>query len=193
MQTAHELFLHGLSDILDGERQLVEALRKMADSAARPELKKAFEQHQAQTEGQVARLEQCFQELGEEPKSTECKGIKGLVEEHETFESEEEPSPDLLDIESVVGAEKVERYEISEYEALIRLAQAMGHTKLARLLGQNLREEQQTLRKMEGFAKKLKPENMGMEDEETLAEEDAERPKRARTARSRGGRSRRVA
>src|SRR5512142_47899 len=118
MQTAHELFLHGLSDILDGERQLVEALRKMADSAARPELKKAFEQHQAQTEGQVARLEQCFQELGEEPKSTECKGIKGLVEEHETFESEEEPSPDLLDIESVVGAEKVERYEISEYEAL---------------------------------------------------------------------------
>lgn len=193
METAHELFLHGLSDILDGERQLVEALRKMADNAARPELKKAFEQHQAQTEGQVERLEQCFQELGEEPQSTECKGIKGLLEEHETFQSEEEPSPDLLDIESVVGAEKVERYEISEYEALIRLAQMMGHTKPARLLGQNLREEQQTLKKMEGFAKKLKPENMGMEDEETLEEESAERPKRARTARSRGARSRRVA
>ena len=33
MQTGHELFLHGLSDILDGERQLVEALEKNAAEA----------------------------------------------------------------------------------------------------------------------------------------------------------------
>lgn len=167
METAHELFLHGLSDILDGERQLVEALEKHAEQASRPELKKAFESHRQQTEKQVERLEQVFESLGEKPDETECKGIKGLIEEHETFMEEEEPSPDLADIESVIGAAKVEAYEINEYEGLIRLGQQMGHRKAVQLLNQNLREEQQTLKKMQAFSKKLKPENMGMEGEES--------------------------
>ncbi len=165
MQTAHELFLHGLSDILDGERQLVEALEKNADQASRPELKKAFESHRQQTEKQVQRLEQVFESLDEEPDKTECKGIKGLVEEHETFMEEEEPSPDLADIESVIGAAKIEAYEINEYEGLIRLGREMGHNRAVQLLNQNLREEQQTLKKMQAFSKKLKPENMGIEEE----------------------------
>ena len=64
------------------------------------------------------------------------------------------------------AASKVESYEICAYEALISLVQEMEHTKAERLLTQNLKEEQQTLKKMQGFAKKLKPENLGMEGEE---------------------------
>ncbi len=165
MQTAHEFFLHGLSDIMDGEKQLVEALGKNAESASNPQLKKAFEQHQAQTENQVERLERIFESLGESAESVECKGIKGLVEEGEEFK-EEDPSPDIADIESAVGASKIERYEIAEYEALIRLSRMMRHTEATRLLTQNLREEQETLRKIEALSKKLKPEEMGMEEEE---------------------------
>lgn len=165
MQTAHEFFLHGLSDILDGERQLVEALGKNAEQASNPQLKRAFEQHKAQTEKQVERLQQVFESLEEEPEQVECKGIKGLIEEHEEFASEE-PAEDILDIESTVGASKIERYEIAEYEALIRLARMMKHTEATRLLQQNLKEEQATLRKVEALGKRLKPENMGMEEEE---------------------------
>lgn len=165
METAHEFFLHELGDMLDAERKLVEALGKQAEESSRPELKKAFESHQAQTEKQVKRLQQVFQDLGEEPEETECKGIKGLIEEHDAFQ-EESPSEDLLDIFNVGAAVKVERYEISAYEGLIRLAQQMKHTKAVRLLNQNLKEEQQTERKMESFEKKLKPERLGMGEEE---------------------------
>ena len=42
----------------------------------------------------------------------------------------------------------------------------MGHKKAVKLLNQNLKEEQQTLKKMESFSKKLKPENLGMGEEE---------------------------
>ncbi len=164
MQTAHELFLHGLSDILDGERQLVEALEKHAEQASRPDLKKAFESHRQQTEKQVQRLEQVFESLGEKPEDAECKGIKGLIEEHETF-MKEEPTPNIADIESVVGASKVESYEINEYEGLIRLGRQMGHRKAVQLLNQNLKEEQQTLKKLQAFGQKLKPQNLGMEGE----------------------------
>ena len=57
MQTAHELFLHELGDMLDAEKKLVEALGEQAEESSRPEVKKAFEMHQRQTEGQVERLQ----------------------------------------------------------------------------------------------------------------------------------------
>ena len=166
MQTAHELFIHELQDMLDAEQQLVEALGKQAEESSRPELQKAFQSHQAQTEKQVDRLRQVFESIGEDAEEVECKGIRGLLEEHDHFMEEEDPAEDLIDIFNTGAAEKVESYEICAYEGLIRLAQQMGHAKAEKLLNQNLKEEQQTLKKMQGFSRKLKPQNMGMEEEE---------------------------
>jgi ferritin-like metal-binding protein YciE len=165
MQTAHELFTHELSDMLDAERKFLEITGSMGEEATRPDLKKGFEAHRVQTEKQIERLEQCFQELGEEPEETECAGVKGLMEEHQNFQ-QEDPSEDILDIFDASAAIKGERYEISAYESLIRLADMMEHKKVSRLLNQSLKEEEQMLKKLDGLAKKLKPENMGMGDEE---------------------------
>ena len=164
MQTGHELLVHGLKDILDGEHQLVEALQENADDSHAPSLKKAFEQHRKQTEGQVERLEQCFTLLGEEPEDTECHGIRGIIQEKKAF-SEEDPSEDLVDVFNIGGAIKVESYEICEYESLIDLARAMKHNKVVQLLTQNLKEEKETLRKMEALSKKIKPEEMMSEEQ----------------------------
>lgn len=174
MQTAHELFVHELQDMLDAEQQLVEALGEQADESSRPDLQKAFQSHQAQTEKQVERLHQVFELIGEEPEEVECKGIRGLIEEHNHFREEEDPAEDIMDIFNAGAAEKVESYEICAYESLIRLAREMGHTKAEKLLNQNLKEEQQALKKMQAFSKKLKPENMGMEDEEEESDQAEE-------------------
>lgn len=58
MQTAHEMFIHELTDMLDAEQNLVEALGKQSEESSRPDLQKAFQSHQAQTEKQVERLRQ---------------------------------------------------------------------------------------------------------------------------------------
>jgi ferritin-like metal-binding protein YciE len=165
METARELFLHELKDMLDAEQQLVEALGKQAEESSRPELQKAFASHQAQTEGQVKRLQQAFHELGEQAEENECHGIRGLIQEHEAFK-EEDPSEELMDIFNVGAAVKVERYERSAYESLVRMAGELGEKKIAQLLTKTLREEQQTEKKMESFSKKLKPEQLGVEAEE---------------------------
>jgi ferritin-like metal-binding protein YciE len=170
MQTARDLFVHELQDIFDGEQRLVEALGEHEREASRPELKKAFGSHRKQTEDQVERLRQVFQEVGEEPEETECKGIIGLIEEHKAFK-EENPAEELLDIFSVGAAVKVESYEINSYESLVKLARELGFKKAVTLLNQNLKEEQQTLKIMEGFSNKLKPSELGVEEAE-------ERPRR---------------
>ena len=165
METARELFLHELKDMLDAEEQLVEALGKQAEESSRPDLQKAFASHQAQTQGHVERLQQAFQELGEQAEENECHGIRGLIQEHEAFK-QEEPSEELMDIFNVGAAIKVERYERSSYESLVRMAGELGEKKIAQLLTKTLREEQQTEKKMESFSKKLKPEQLGVEAEQ---------------------------
>jgi ferritin-like metal-binding protein YciE len=179
METAHELFLHELTDMLDAERRLVEALGEQAEESSRSDLKSAFTSHQRQTEKQVQRLEQAFESLDEEPEETECAGIQGLITEHENFK-EEDPSPDILDVFNVGAAQKVESYEICAYEGLLELANSMGHKEAARLISQNLKEEQQTLKKMQSFSKKIKPERTGMEE----SEEQEEEPRRQRRHRA---------
>ena len=189
MQTGHELFLHELSDMLDAEQKLVEALGKQAEESSRPDLQKAFETHRQQTEKQVQRLEQVFESLEEEPEDAECKGLAGIIGEHDEFIEEEDPSEDLIDMFNAGAACKVEHYEIAAYSSLINMAQQMGHKKALKLLNQNLKEEQQTLKKMEGFVKKLKPERM-MEEEEGGEEMEEASNQRKQSSR---GRSRRAA
>lgn len=167
MQTAHELFIHELEDMLSAEHHLVDALQEQEENASNAELEKAFAAHRVQTENQIERLKGCFEEIGETPEETECKGIAGLIEEYKTFKDEEDPSPDILDVFSIDAAKKVESYEVNAYEGLIDMAEDMGHKKSVKLLNQNLKEEQQAFKKMEAFGKKIKPENSGMEDEES--------------------------
>lgn len=176
MQTGHELFIHELADILDGERQLVDALQELENDSTNRQLKEAFGNHREETEGQVERLQECFSLLGEEPEEAECAGIKGLVEEKKSF-MEEDPSDDILDVFDVGAGIKTESYEICAYESLISMAREMKHTKVAQLLSQNLKEEQAALKNLEALSKKLKPEVMMTEEEEEQASQ-ASRPKR---------------
>lgn len=190
MQTAHELYIHELTDMLSAEQQLVEALAEQAENASNAQLKKAIETHRTQTEKQVERLQRCFQEIGEEPEETECKGIKGLIEEYKSFAEEEDPSEDILDHFTCSAAAKVEQYEIKAYEGLIELAESMEHTQAVRLLNQSLKEEQATLEKMERFGEKLQPENLGMEE---MEEEETEAPRKSASKSRSRSRSRKAA
>lgn len=163
MQTAHEFFIHEMSDMLDAEQKLVEILGVQAEESQNPQAQKAFQQHQKQTEKQVQRIRQAFESIDEEPKTdAECRGIKGLKEEHDSFQ-EEDPSPDLIDVFNIGAGIKVERYEIAAYDSLLQLARQMKHNQAVKLLTQNLKEEQQTLRKLEQLSKKIKPEQIGHE------------------------------
>ena len=177
MQTGHELFVHGLNDMVDAERQLVKALSENASDSSREDLRKAFERHRKETEGQIERLEQCFQLLGEEQEDTECHGIRGLIAETKSFE-QEDPSDDLVDVFNVGAAIKVESYEICEYESLVDMAREMKHTKVAQLLSQNLKEEKATLKKMEAFSKKVKPKEMMNQEQRRKASSSAGTRKR---------------
>ncbi len=175
MQTARELYIHELADLLDAEQRLVKALGEQERDSKLPDLKKAFADHRKQTENHVKRLQQVFKLAGESPEETECKGIKGIIEERDAFK-QEDPSEDLLAMFDVGAAVKVETYEICAYNSVISLAEMLDEEDAIDLLQMNLNEEEETLERMKDLQDEVEPENLGLEgsDEDDEEEEDEE-------------------
>jgi ferritin-like metal-binding protein YciE len=143
LETLQDLFLNEIKDIYHGEKQLLEALPRMAKAAESPDLRAAFTKHLGETEGQVQRLEQILQSLGERVVGKRCKGMEGLVEEGKDI-MEEEGEEAVLDAALIAAAQKVEHYEIAAYGCLITYAGLLGDRNAEKLLKQTLSEEEAT-------------------------------------------------
>ncbi len=153
-QTLEDALVEQLRDLYDAEKQLVRALPKMAKGCNSAELKSAFQEHLEVTKGQVQRLEQVFEMLGQRARSKPCKAMKGLVEEGAEI-LQEDMQEHLLDLTLIGGAQKVEHYEIAGYGTLRTFAQAMGNKEVAQLLDQTLKEEEAADKKLTQIAKSL--------------------------------------
>jgi ferritin-like metal-binding protein YciE len=154
MESLRELFVEELKDLYSAENQIIKALPKMVKSATSKELKKGFEQHLAQTRGQVERLEKIFKELDESPKGKKCKGMEGLLEEGNEL-MEEDAEPEVLDAGLIAAAQHVEHYEIAGYGCVRTYADLLGFNNAAKLLQQTLDEEKQTDEKLTDLAKSI--------------------------------------
>lgn len=140
MKSMQDLFEHDLEDLLDAEKQLVEALPKMAQAANSDQLKTAIKDHLKETKTHVSRLEKAFKALGKEPKTVTCKGMQGLIKEGEEVMKNATDS-NVMDAGLIGAAQKVEHYEISAYGTARAHAQALGHMDVADILQTTLDEE----------------------------------------------------
>lgn len=154
MQRPEELFLHELSDMYDGEEHILKILPKLAEESGNSEVRSAFEMHEQQTREQIQNLDQCFQLLGAERQKVTCDAVLGLKKEHDSF-LKEKPDDAILTMFDLGAASKTEHYEIASYEGLIAKAQLMGQQSVARLLEQNLRQEQEMAQKVSQLSQQL--------------------------------------
>lgn len=137
-----ELLLDCMKDLLHAERQLVNALPKMAKAARSVQLQQLFETHLAETEMQIERLNECFELLGEEADVKPCKGMEGLVKEGNEVMAEGKAKDAVSsDLALIAGAQKVEHYEMSGYTTAKNLAQQLRQNAVVALLAKSLAEE----------------------------------------------------
>ncbi|MDF3981374.1 ferritin-like domain-containing protein [Luteibacter sp. PPL201] len=142
-----DLFIHELSDIYSAEKQLTRVLPKLARAAQLPELKKAFEAHLEETQGQVERIDQIVEALDIRLKRVKCVAMEGLVEEGKDVIDSIEAGP-LRDAALIGGAQKVEHYEIAAYGTLSAIAKQLGYRDALPLLQATLKEEKATDEKL---------------------------------------------
>jgi ferritin-like metal-binding protein YciE len=142
-KTLNDLFLETMKDIYHAEKQLLRALPKMAKGAESEELRRAFETHRTETEGQVKRLEQVFEIIGKPARGKPCAAMQGIIEESKEV-LEDFGDSEALDAGLLAAAQAVEHYEISRYGTLKTWATQLGFKDAAKLLDQTLAEEKKT-------------------------------------------------
>jgi ferritin-like metal-binding protein YciE len=150
----HDLFLDELADMLHAERQITKALPKLIKAAEASELRTALQDHLAETQKQIARIEQVFASLDEKVEAKPCKGMQGILEEGDEMVKEMKGTT-ALDAVIIAGGQKVEHYEIASYGTLVAWAEKMGHDEAARLLGESLAEEKAADEKLTEIAESL--------------------------------------
>ena len=151
LATLHDLMVHELKDLYSAERQLVRALPRMSNNANSDELRTAIDEHLAETEVQVSRIETILESLGETAGRKKCEGMEGLIEEGKSL-LEEDADPDVMDAGIIVAAQKVEHYEIAAYGAVCEYARIMGHADALSLLEQTLEEEKRADQRLNKLA-----------------------------------------
>lgn len=135
-----ELFENGLKDIYWAEKALLKALPKMVKNATDPSLVEAIQNHLAETEEQVSKVESVFEILEQKAVAKKCEAMEGLIKEGDEIMKDTEKGPQR-DAGIISAAQKVEHYEIASYGTLRTFAETLGLKDAAEILEEILEEE----------------------------------------------------
>ena len=143
-----DLYKSDLKDMLWAENHLVAALPKMIDAASTHDLKKALASHLKETIQQVNRLKTVFDQLSLPAIPKKCVAMEGLTmsgEQAINYTLSGSPGRETGIINAGI---KVEQFEITCYNGLIKMANRLGHTDAEKVFRQNLQEEVNAFEKL---------------------------------------------
>jgi ferritin-like metal-binding protein YciE len=151
MNRLDDLYVDQLKDLYNAEKQLVQALPKMAKAATTEELRMGFQEHLEETKNHVNRLEQIFASLGSSPGRKKCEAMEGLVKEgQEAIELQGDAI--VRDAALIAAAQRVEHYEIAAYGTVRTFANHLGRKDESELLQMTLDEEGATDKRLTALA-----------------------------------------
>lgn len=160
-----------LKDIYYAEKQLVKALRKVSKASSHEQLREAFDRHREETEMQVELLGQAFEAMGMRAAGKKCPAMDGLIEETNEHIQEMEKGA-ALDAALIVGAQKIEHYEIATYGSMRTFANSLGLTECEEIFDRILQQESETDELLTQVAQAVNRD--ALDEDETSMEEEQE-------------------
>ena len=151
LNSLQDVYVHQLKDLYSAEKQIIEALPKMAQAASSNELQSAFEEHLQQSQTHLERVQQILNELNVNPGNVKCDGMEGLIKEGEEAVEANGHSA-AKDALLISAAQRVEHYEIAAYGSVRSYANELGYSNAANLLQRTLDEEGETDKKLTALA-----------------------------------------
>jgi ferritin-like metal-binding protein YciE len=128
---------------MSAEKQMVAELPIMASRATSVRLRRAFEDHHAETKVQIERLRLLLEQLNEPPRGVPSGAIAALIEDARRRLDETERG-ETLDAALIGAAQRIEHYEMASYGTARSYAESLGDYDAVRMLQQTLDEEGHT-------------------------------------------------
>lgn len=151
LSTLKDLYIHELKDLYSAEKQIIQALPKLAKAASNPDLVAGFKKHLEETKEHAVRLEKILKSHDQTTRGPKCKGMEGVVAEGAEM-IEEEADDEVRDAGLIAAAQRVEHYEMAGYGTARTYAELLGDTAGAKLLQTTLDEEGATDKKLSKLA-----------------------------------------
>lgn len=139
-----ELFIAQLQDVYWAEQKILDSLPDMMNKASNDDLKASFHKHTEETKTHIERLKQVFETIGEKATAKKCDAMAGLAKEVEHLIEETPENSAVRDCALIIGAQKVEHYEIATYGCLRTIARIEGNMKAVEILQSTLNDEHLT-------------------------------------------------
>ncbi|MEP7141591.1 MAG: DUF892 family protein [Ferruginibacter sp.] len=139
--SVEDFFISELKDTYWAENHLIKSLPKMIAAAASKELKKSLQDHLEVTREHASRLENIFDMLEKKIVAKKCDAMEGLTMGGEHVIENTIAGTPTRDMGIIMSALKVENFEITTYQGLIKVANSLSKAEIAKLLQQTLDEE----------------------------------------------------
>ncbi len=145
------LYMDQLKDVYDAERQLVQALPKMAEAATSADLRRGFELHFDETKTHVTRLKEILDRHNINPGNKRCEAMQGLIAEGE-HAINLRGNDMVRDAALIAAAQRAEHYEISAYGTLRAFANHLDFGDDKELFQKTIQEEGDADKQLTDFA-----------------------------------------
>lgn len=149
VETLHDKFVYHLEEMYYIENQLLDVLEDIRADVGNDDLAEALGSHREQTRNHVGRLEEVFEDIGEQPRERASPTFDALLEERQEFLEQAANDEDIRDLHDLGVVAKNEHMEIAGYENLLMLARKLDLSRDIRdTLEDNLDEEEQTKKQL---------------------------------------------
>jgi ferritin-like metal-binding protein YciE len=140
IQTLSDLYHNQLSTLYGIETDSRATLKKMAEAATSPAVRKELNTATRETESHAARLNEVFAVMNAKPDAMRCGCIDGLLRDCRDV-MEHDTEANVRDASLVAMAQAIQQNEITRYQTAHAWAYSLNHDKAGLLLKQTLDEE----------------------------------------------------
>jgi ferritin-like metal-binding protein YciE len=140
-ETVRNIFITGLQNAHALEKEAVQLMSRQIERLENyPEMKRILQQHTAETEGQIRRLDEMLHDFGED--RSLLKDFANQVMGNMAAMAHVPMADEIL--KDTFANHAFENFEIAAYKSLIAMAEAAGFSRFVPGLQETLREEQKT-------------------------------------------------
>jgi ferritin-like metal-binding protein YciE len=180
-QDLFDLFHRKLREMWFAEKKIHTSLPKMANAAKSDALRAAFRKHEAETQGQIARLGTVFGLIDRSAKEESSIALTALLDEC-TEAMVKFKNSSAFDAALIASAQAVEHYEIACYGTLKAWAKQLEMKTAVNLLDETLTEEKNTDEALTELAEEMANPKAKKDDARKGDDESTRRGHRATSA-----------
>jgi ferritin-like metal-binding protein YciE len=142
LETLNDLLIDQLNDLFDAERQVIDAVPRLADASSSSDLKRLLDHQLRISRDHLERLQQIFSRLGVTHDGEICEGMHGLIRDADRI-TVKKGDPQVKDAALITTAQRLEQYELTGYAAVKAYVHDLGYPEVEDLVEDAIREERE--------------------------------------------------